>query len=135
MHLSQVQSNPVYKKMSDINNLRNKMDAVTLEMINLLKTRTDIAKEIGEIKKNIGKRVGERQHEKLLLREEAEQALERDEMFIIRPNVDYEIFHSFAKESYPGTSPAEVREYSSKDETPISKKKIQEMLLSNWTLE
>ena len=41
--------------MSDINNLRNKMDAVTLEMINLLKTRTDIAKEIGEVKKNIGK--------------------------------------------------------------------------------
>jgi len=41
--------------MSDINNLRNKMDEVTLEMIKLLKTRTDIAKEIGEVKKNIGK--------------------------------------------------------------------------------
>lgn len=41
--------------MSDINDLRNKMDAVTLEMIELLKTRTEIAKEIGEIKKNIGK--------------------------------------------------------------------------------
>jgi len=43
--------------MSDINNLRNKMDLVTLEMIKLLKTRTDIAKEIGEVKKNIGKGV------------------------------------------------------------------------------
>ena len=84
---------------------------------------------------NVGKRVGERQHEKLLLREEAEQALERDEMFIIRPNVDYELFHSFSKESYPGTRPAEVREYSSKDETPISKKQIREMLLSNWDLQ
>ena len=63
MHLSQVQSNPVYKKMSDINNLRNKMDAVTLEMINLLKTRTDIAKEIGEIKKNIGKGVTDEERE------------------------------------------------------------------------
>jgi len=41
--------------MSDINNLRNKMDEVTLEMIKLLKTRTDIAKEIGEVKKNMGK--------------------------------------------------------------------------------
>ena len=79
--------------------------------------------------------MGERQHEKLLLREEAEQALERDEMFIIRPNVDYEIFQSFVKESYPGTRPAEVREYSSKDETPISKKQIREMLLSNWDLQ
>ena len=37
--------------MSDINELRNEMDAVTLEMINLLKTRTDIAKQIGEVKK------------------------------------------------------------------------------------
>ncbi len=31
------------------------MDEITLEMIELLKTRTDIAKDIGEIKKNIGK--------------------------------------------------------------------------------
>ncbi|WP_428326616.1 aminotransferase class I/II-fold pyridoxal phosphate-dependent enzyme [Nitrosopumilus sp.] len=43
--------------MSDINDLRNKMDEVTLQMIKLLKTRTDIAKEIGEVKKNIGKGV------------------------------------------------------------------------------
>ena len=63
MHLSQVQSNPIYKKMSDINNLRNKMDAVTLEMINLLKTRTDIAKEIGEVKKNIGKGITDEERE------------------------------------------------------------------------
>ena len=41
--------------MSGMNDLRNKMDEVTLEMIELLKTRTDIAKEIGEIKKNTGK--------------------------------------------------------------------------------
>lgn len=41
--------------MADINELRNKMDEITIEMIRLLKTRTDIAKEIGEVKKNIGK--------------------------------------------------------------------------------
>ena len=41
--------------MSDINELRNRMDEVTLEMIKLLKTRIEIAKEIGEVKKNIGK--------------------------------------------------------------------------------
>ncbi|MDH3203559.1 MAG: aminotransferase class I/II-fold pyridoxal phosphate-dependent enzyme [Nitrosopumilus sp.] len=41
--------------MSDINELRNRMDEVTLEMIKMLKTRTNIAKEIGEIKKNTGK--------------------------------------------------------------------------------
>jgi aspartate aminotransferase len=43
--------------MPDIKDLRNKMDEVTLQMIKLLKTRTDIAKEIGEVKKNIGKGV------------------------------------------------------------------------------
>ena len=42
--------------MSEINDLRHKMEEVTLEMIKMLKTRTDIAKEIGKVKKNIGKR-------------------------------------------------------------------------------
>ena len=63
MHLSQVQLNPVYKKMSDINDLRNKMDAVTVEMINLLKIRTNIAKEIGEVKKNMGKSISDEERE------------------------------------------------------------------------
>ena len=54
--------------MSDINNLRNKMEKVTLEMINLLKTRTDIAKEIGEIKKNIGKGITDELREEDLRR-------------------------------------------------------------------
>ena len=49
--------------MSDINDLRNKMDKVTLEMINLLKTRTDIAKEIGKVKKNIGKGISDEERE------------------------------------------------------------------------
>ena len=49
--------------MSDINDLRNKMDGITLEMIELLKTRTDIAKEIGEIKKNIGKSITDESRE------------------------------------------------------------------------
>jgi aspartate aminotransferase len=41
--------------MPEINDLRNKMDDVTLKMIHLLKDRTNIAKEIGEVKKNMGK--------------------------------------------------------------------------------
>ncbi len=49
--------------MSDINDLRNKMDEVTLEIIKLLKTRTDIAKEIGEVKKSIGKGVTDESRE------------------------------------------------------------------------
>jgi aspartate aminotransferase len=41
--------------MTEINELRNKMDEITIEMIKMLKTRTNISKEIGEIKKNTGK--------------------------------------------------------------------------------
>ena len=41
--------------MTDIPELRNRMDEITLEMIKLLKTRTDIAKEIGKVKMNTGK--------------------------------------------------------------------------------
>ena len=52
--------------MSDIEQLRNKMDEVTLEMIRLLKTRTNIAKEIGEIKKSLGKGITDEQREENL---------------------------------------------------------------------
>ncbi|MFB5626817.1 MAG: aminotransferase class I/II-fold pyridoxal phosphate-dependent enzyme [Nitrosarchaeum sp.] len=41
--------------MSDINQLRNRIDEITIEMIKMLKTRIEISKEIGEIKKNTGK--------------------------------------------------------------------------------
>ena len=49
--------------MSEINDLRHKMEEVTLEMIKMLKTRTDIAKEIGKVKKNIGKGVTDESRE------------------------------------------------------------------------
>ena len=39
------------------------MDEITLEMIKMLKTRTDIAKEIGEVKKTIGKVVTDESRE------------------------------------------------------------------------
>ncbi|HUU47876.1 MAG TPA: aminotransferase class I/II-fold pyridoxal phosphate-dependent enzyme [Nitrosopumilaceae archaeon] len=40
--------------MSEINELRSKMDEITMDMIRMLKDRTEIAKKIGEIKKNTG---------------------------------------------------------------------------------
>ena len=49
--------------MSDIDVLRNEMEDITLEMIKLLKTRTDIAKEIGQVKKTIGKGVTDESRE------------------------------------------------------------------------
>ena len=52
--------------MTDIKDLRNKMDEITIEMIKMLKTRTEIAEEIGEIKKNIGKGVTDETREENL---------------------------------------------------------------------
>jgi len=52
--------------MSDIDQLRNKMDEITLEMIKLLKARMQIAKEIGEIKKSQGKQVTDESREENL---------------------------------------------------------------------
>ena len=52
--------------MSDIENLRDKMDEITLEMIKLLKQRTEIAKEIGDVKKNLGLNVTDEKRENIL---------------------------------------------------------------------
>ena len=40
--------------MSNIDQLRNKIDEITLEMLKLLRERTEISKQIGELKKNSG---------------------------------------------------------------------------------
>jgi aspartate aminotransferase len=52
--------------MSDIDNLRDKIDEITLEMIQLLKKRTDISKEIGQIKKTRGLSVTDEKREENL---------------------------------------------------------------------
>ena len=49
--------------MSEINELREKMEEVTLQMIKMLKTRTEIAREIGDVKKNIGKSITDESRE------------------------------------------------------------------------
>ena len=49
--------------MTEINELRSKMDEITIEMIRMLKNRNDIAKEIGEIKKSLGKGVTDESRE------------------------------------------------------------------------
>ena len=52
--------------MSNIDQLRNKIDEITLEMIKLLQSRIEIAKEIGEIKKNLGKGITDEAREENL---------------------------------------------------------------------
>ena len=49
--------------MSDINELRSKIDEITIDMIKMLKKRNGIVKEIGEIKKNAGKVITDEKRE------------------------------------------------------------------------
>jgi aspartate aminotransferase len=52
--------------MADINNLRDKIDKITFEIIKLLKERNDIAKEIGNLKTNLGKGITDEERENQL---------------------------------------------------------------------
>ena len=52
--------------MSDIEEHRKKIEEITLEMIKLLKTRTDIAKQIGDAKANLGMTVTDEEREDAL---------------------------------------------------------------------
>ncbi len=52
--------------MTEISELRNRMEEITIDMLKLLKKRTDIAKEIGKVKENIGKGVTDESRERNL---------------------------------------------------------------------
>ncbi|MEM2159866.1 MAG: aminotransferase class I/II-fold pyridoxal phosphate-dependent enzyme [Candidatus Nitrosotenuis sp.] len=52
--------------MSNIDQLRNKIDEITLQMLRLLKERTDAARQIGELKKNSGLSVFDEKREEQL---------------------------------------------------------------------
>ena len=52
--------------MSDIEEHRKKIEEITLEMIKLLKTRTDIAKQIGDAKASLGMTVTDEEREDAL---------------------------------------------------------------------
>ncbi len=97
-------------------------------VISIMQDKNKITDEIAI--KVIGKKAGERKHEKLLTWDESETALERDDMYIIRPNVEYEIFHDFKPEEYPDSRPATVKEYSSKSEKLMSLGEVKNMILS-----
>ena len=52
--------------MSDIEEYRKKIEEITLEMIKLLKTRTDVAKQIGDAKASLGMTVTDEEREDAL---------------------------------------------------------------------
>lgn len=81
--------------------------------------------------KIIGRRDGERQHEKLMSEEESQGALETDEMFIVQPNLSYSPTHP-APHRYPGARPASHGAYSSDKQPPLPKTDIKKLLLESW---
>ncbi len=97
-------------------------------VIEIMKERNNITEDVAI--NIIGKRPGERQHEKLLTLDESAGALERDDMFIIRPNVGFEMFHNFTPETYPNSKPAEIKAFSSEQETLMTLDRVKEMILS-----
>ena len=50
-------------KMTEIDELRKKIETITIEMLSLLKTRTEIAQEIGKIKNQQGMSVSNESRE------------------------------------------------------------------------
>ena len=45
--------------MTELDNLREKINEITFEMLKLLKTRTDLSKEIGNTKQNLGMNIAD----------------------------------------------------------------------------
>ena len=64
--------------MSDIEEHRKKIEEITLEMIKLLKTRTDIAKQIGDAKADLGMTVTDEEREDALRSQVAKLCKEID---------------------------------------------------------
>ena len=76
--------------------------------------------------KEVGPRPGEKIHEELMTKEEARNALEMEDLFVLLPQLvltDYR-YPSYA---YPGSKPAEVKEYSSA-ERPLTKEEIRKIV-------
>jgi FlaA1/EpsC-like NDP-sugar epimerase len=85
--------------------------------------------------KIIGKKEGERIHEKLLTIEESEVALESKDMFIILPNLlnpgsGYESLNKNLN-AYPKSKKARRGDYSSKEAKKMSVSEIKKLLITN----
>lgn len=83
--------------------------------------------------KTIGKRMGEKLHEELMTEDEAESALESEDMFILLPFLKK--LSRIDKSSYPPTSQAEIKAYISKDMRHLTKAQIRKMLYKENLIE
>jgi FlaA1/EpsC-like NDP-sugar epimerase len=76
--------------------------------------------------KEVGPRPGEKIHEELMTKEEARNALEMGDMFILLPQLVL-AGHKYPSYAYLESKPAGVKEYSS-DEEPLTKERVGVML-------
>lgn len=99
------------------------------EVVNLYASKFGRKPEEIEIKQ-IGRQVGERVYEKLLGREEGENALETDEMFIIGPFVDPRWDKPIHIDHYPDSRQLEGKDYTthSQIDSLLSSDQIRELL-------
>ena len=81
----------------------------------------------------IGTKLGEKLYEELMTEDEAERALECEDMFILLPEMK-ELSH-IDKSSYPSISEAEVTAYTSKDEKHLSMAEIKGLLYKENLIE
>ena len=81
----------------------------------------------------IGNKPGEKLYEELMAENEAERALESEDMFILLPEMK-ELSYS-DKSTYPPTSQAEIKAYTSNGVKPLTKKEIKEILYQENLIE
>jgi FlaA1/EpsC-like NDP-sugar epimerase len=96
-------------------------------MINLAQEQIGLDKKIDI--KIIGKKDGERIHEKLLTEEESVLSLETKDLYIIMPDITLAPFlPSYTPPKYPGAKKAKVGEYNTQSQKKISISQIKEIL-------
>lgn len=108
----------------------------TLRIADLAEAMIAAGKERGIIVKHpgvtvCGRRDGERLNEQLLTADEAEEALETDELFILQPHVGFSLAHPKKKE-YPGGRKARQGAYTTTEQIPLSVEEIKQLLLRTW---
>lgn len=111
-----------------------KMPAVNIKdlataVVDFVRTKNNLGNKKVEIKV-IGKKDGERMHEKLLTKEESEEAFEMDDMFIITPNISFEK-ERVKRFEYSQATKARVNEYCSKDQPLFSRNALKKMLMDS----
>jgi UDP-N-acetylglucosamine 4,6-dehydratase len=80
-------------------------------------------------KEIIGPKPGETHYEELMTEPESERALETEDMFIIPSHLMDELSESSKRFDYPDAKRVSIKRYDSRDEKPLSKGEVEELLI------